>query len=75
MVRHKTRVWHARGPENYVGLIFGVPAAEQRCEAFSFRLELWVCEDLVAGRIPLFSIIKNEVSQGKFGYHIGAPKA
>jgi len=43
--------------------------------SFSVSLELWVCQDLAAGRIPVFLGIKNELSQGKFGYHLGAPDA
>jgi len=32
-----------------VGLIFDVPGSKLRCVSSSFRLEFWVCEDLVAG--------------------------
>ena len=49
--------------------------APNRVARLSFRLELWVCEYVVAGRILRFINIKNELSQAKFGYHIGAPDA
>ena len=33
--------------KNDLGLIFGVHGSKWRCTSFSFRLALWVCEDLV----------------------------
>ena len=52
--------------KNDLGLIFGVSGSKWRCASFWFRLELWVCEDLVAGRIHRFSPIQNGLSQDKF---------
>ena len=52
-----------RVQKNDLGLIFGVPDSKWRCASFSFRLDFWVCEDLVAGRIHLFLPIQNELSQ------------
>jgi len=45
-----------RVQENYLGLIFGVPGSEMHCASFSFRLECWLYEDLVAGRTHQFII-------------------
>jgi len=71
----KTRFLHETGPEKSSQADIRCTGPQIVLHVFSFRLELRVCQDLVAGRIPQFLHIKNELSQGKFGNHIGAPDA
>ena len=49
----------------YLGLIRGVPNSRWRCASFSFRLEFWVCQDLVTGRIHRFLCSQKELFQDK----------
>jgi len=61
----KTRCWHKAVPEKSSWADTWCTRLQIALRVFSFRLKLWVCKDLVAGQIPVFLHIRNELSQGK----------
>jgi len=64
-----SNLWFTRGtPKNDLALIFGAPGSKCRYASFSFRLDFWVCEDLVTWRTHRVLLIRIELSQDKFAW-------